>query len=225
MQSRPAAETGFQKNEADGASCPVPDEPDALRLQPRRAQSAQKIGQPLRLVDQKKASAPSQRACRCGAERVKGTHKLAARDGEAVLTAQMAAAGRIVGRVGDGAVIAAGRDLRRHLPQIAAENAEAAGEAVRFGIPRRLLGGVRLDLDAVDQNHRRSAEQQKPQRAAPAAKIQYPRPRRQTTEIRQHHGISAEAKLCVRDMHADRSEQKLFHTGSNQKRADMPRGK
>ena len=80
-QSRPAAETGFQQNETDRALRPVPDEADALRLQPHRAQSAQKIGQPLRLVDQKKASAPAQRACRCGAERVKGTGKLAAGDG------------------------------------------------------------------------------------------------------------------------------------------------
>ena len=101
----------------------------------------------------------------------------------------------------------------------AAEDAEAVRKTVLLCVLRGLPRGVRLDLDAVGKDLRRSAEQQKPQRTTAASKIQHPRLRRKTAEIRQHHGIGADAKLRVRDAHADRSEQKLFHSGSNQKRA------
>ena len=69
LQPRLSAEPRLEQHEADGARRAVADESEPLRLQPRRAQKDHQVGQPLRLVDQKKASAPAQRTRRRGAER------------------------------------------------------------------------------------------------------------------------------------------------------------
>ena len=120
LQPRPSAEAGFNQNEIYAASCPVPDKADALRLQPRRAQSGHQIDQPLRLVNQKKPPAPPQRPRRSRTERVKRTADFASRGAEAVLRMQISASRRVVGRIGQHAVKASGRDLRVCLPQITA---------------------------------------------------------------------------------------------------------
>ena len=129
LQPRPSAEAGFNQNEIYAASCPVPDKANALWLQPRRAQSGHQIDQPLRLVNQKKTSAPPQRPRRSRAERVKRAADFASRGAEAVLRMQISASRRVVGRIGQHAVKASGRDFRVRLPQIAADDTRSQDQA------------------------------------------------------------------------------------------------
>ena len=130
---------------------------------------------------------------------------------------QISASRRVVGRIGQHAVKASGRDLRVCLPQIAADDVQMVGKSVFLGIFLCLTRGSLLNFDAAHVQRSVRAQQQKPQRPAPAAKIKHSAARLYPAEICQHHGIRAHAKLCVRDFHPDAVKEKLFHTRSNQK--------
>ena len=175
----------------------MPDEADALWLQPRRAQPGHEIDQPLRLVNQKKPPAPPQRPRRSRAERVKRAADFASRGAETVLRVQMPAFRRVIGRIGQHTVKASGRDFRVRLPQIAADDAKAVGNSVFLRVFPRLPRSGLLNFNAAYAQCLIRAQQQKPQRPAPAAKIKHSAARLYPAEICQHHGIRAHAELCV----------------------------
>ena len=123
----------------------------------------------------------------------------------------------VVGGIGQHIVEGSGRNLRVCLPQIAADNVHMSGKSVFFGIFLRLPRGGLLNFNAAYAQCLIRAQQQKPQRPAPAAKIKHSAARLYPAEICQHHGIRTHAELCVRDFHPDAVKEKLFHTRSNQK--------
>ena len=130
---------------------------------------------------------------------------------------QISASRRVVGRIGQHAVKASGRDFRVRLPQIAADDAKAVRNSVFLRVFPRLPRSGLLNFNAAYAQCLIRAQQQKPQRPAPAAKIKHSAARLYPAEICQHHGICTHAKLCVRDFHPDAVKEKLFHTRSNQK--------
>ena len=110
---------------------------------------------------------------------------------------QISASRRVVGRIGQHAVKASGRDLRVCLPQITADDAKAVGNSVFLRVFPRLPRSGLLNFNAAHVQRSVRAQQQKPQRPAPAAKIKHPAARLYPAEICQHHGIRTHAELCV----------------------------
>ena len=104
---------------------------------------------------------------------------------------------RVIGRIGQHTVKASGRNLRVCLPQIAADDVQMVGKSVFLGIFLCLTRGSLLNFNAAHVQRSVRAQQQKPQRPAPAAKIKHPAARLYPAEICQHHGIRAHAELCV----------------------------
>ena len=104
---------------------------------------------------------------------------------------------RVIGRIGQHTVKASGRDFRVRLPQIAADDAKAVGNSVFLRVFPRLPRSGLLNFNAAYAQCLIRAQQQKPQRPAPAAKIKHSAARLYPAEICQHHGIRAHAELCV----------------------------
>ena len=123
----------------------------------------------------------------------------------------------VVGGIGQHIVEGSGRNLRVCLPQIAADNVHMSGKSVFFGIFLRLPRGGLLNFNAAHTQRLICAQQQKPQRPAPAAKVQHPASVLYPAEVCQHHRIRTHTKLRIRDLHPNAAKEKLFHMGSNQK--------